>query len=140
MSIALYPSLFFTVVMLVITAYFLMGGLPLLVLKHDTPLDASFIRSFFNIYYKVAICTAIGASVSYALWGRLAFAVGAVAIALVTDGLRRSFIPAMEQIGTQIQASHASAIQKFRRVHSAALLINLAQLGVVVWSITKIPF
>ena len=30
-------SLFFTVVLLVIIAYFLMGGLPLLVLKHDVP-------------------------------------------------------------------------------------------------------
>ena len=33
----MYGALFFTVVLLVIIAYFLMGGLPLLVLKHDVP-------------------------------------------------------------------------------------------------------
>ena len=34
----MYGALFFTVVLLVIIAYFLTGGLPLLVLKHDVPL------------------------------------------------------------------------------------------------------
>ncbi len=48
MSIALYPALVFTVALLVTTAYFLLGGLPLLVLDHDKPLDARFIRGFFN--------------------------------------------------------------------------------------------
>ena len=35
-------ALFFTVVLLVMTTYFIMGSIPLLVLKHDTPLDARF--------------------------------------------------------------------------------------------------
>jgi hypothetical protein len=39
-------SLFFTVAMLIVTAYFFLGSVPLLVLKHDNPVDASFIRSF----------------------------------------------------------------------------------------------
>ena len=33
----MYGALLFTVVLLVIIAYFLTGGLPLLVLKHDVP-------------------------------------------------------------------------------------------------------
>lgn len=52
MTAAGVAALFFTVVLLVTTAYFLMGGLPLLVLQHDTPLDGRFIRRFFDIYYK----------------------------------------------------------------------------------------
>lgn len=40
MSIALAAALFFRVALLVATAYFIMGSIPLLVLKHDMPLDA----------------------------------------------------------------------------------------------------
>ena len=59
MSFAIYPAFVFTVVLLFTTAYFLLGGLPLLILKHDVPLDANFIRAFFNIYYKAAFWAAI---------------------------------------------------------------------------------
>lgn len=138
MHSAAYAALFFTVVMLVTTAYFIMGGLPLLILKHDTPVDARFIRGFFNLYYKAAIGAALGAAVSYALWGRPAFAAGAVAIAATVALLRRRFIPAMERLGAQIQASDESAIQQFRKIHSTALLVNLAQLILLVWSVTQI--
>jgi hypothetical protein len=58
MPAAMYAALFFTVALLVTTAYFLMGSVPLLVLKHDTPLDASFVRGFFNTYYLAAMVTA----------------------------------------------------------------------------------
>ena len=44
-----YIALFFTVVLLVTTAYFIMGGIPLLILAHDTPLDGRFVRRFFEI-------------------------------------------------------------------------------------------
>ena len=69
LSPAIYAAFFFTVALLVTTAYFLMGGLPLLTLKHDTPLDARFIRGFFNVYYLAAFWTSLGALVSYTLWG-----------------------------------------------------------------------
>ena len=130
---AIYPAFVFTVVLLFTTAYFLMGGLPLLILKHDVPLDARFVRGFFNIYYIAAFRASLGASASYALWGRYGFAVGAGALAALATLLRRFMLPAMQQLGSRIEASDASAIRHFRRVHGAALLINLAQLAVVVW-------
>lgn len=133
MPSAVYPALLFTVALLVTTAYFLLGGLPLLVLEHDVPLDAQFIRRFFEIYYKAAFWTAAGAAASYALWGRLAFALGAMAIAGVAVVLRRSLVPAMERLGTRIAGSERDAIRQFRRVHGMALLVNLAQLVLVVW-------
>jgi hypothetical protein len=133
MSSALYPAFFFTVALLVTTAYFLLGGLPLLVLKHDVPHDARFVRGFFNVYYKAAFWTALGACASYALWGRFAFAIGAAALAAVATLLRRYLSSAMEQLGTQIEANEGEAIQRFRRVHVAALLVNLAQLVALVW-------
>ena len=40
-----------TVALLVVMGFFMFGSLPLLILKHDTPLDSKFIRGLFNIYY-----------------------------------------------------------------------------------------
>jgi hypothetical protein len=138
MSAAVYAAIFFTVVLLVTTAYFLMGGLPLLVLKHDTPVDARFIRGFFNVYYKAAFLAATGATASYALSGRPFFALGIGAIALAVLALRSQLIPAMDRLGEQIQSSEASAVDGFRRIHSTALLVNLLLLVALVWGLTKI--
>lgn len=41
---SLYAALFFTVALLVTTTYFIMGGLPLLILDHSTPLDGRFVK------------------------------------------------------------------------------------------------
>jgi hypothetical protein len=49
MAAAIYPALVFTVALLVTTAYFLLGGLPLLVLDHQTAVDARFVRAFYNM-------------------------------------------------------------------------------------------
>ncbi|GCL60942.1 hypothetical protein [Pseudaquabacterium pictum] len=138
MSIALYPALVFTVALLVTTAYFLLGGLPLLVLDHDTPLDARFIRGFFNLYYKAAFITAVGTALSYAAWGRPGFAVGAAGLALAAVLLRRRLTAAMDQLASRIQASEPLAIQRFRRVHLQALLVNLLQLVLLVWALTRL--
>ena len=48
-------ALLFTVAMLAVTAYFLLGSIPLLVLRHDNPMDARFIRSFYITYYRIAL-------------------------------------------------------------------------------------
>lgn len=133
MPFAIYPAFFFTVVLLVTTAYFLLGGLPLLVLKHDVALDARFIRSFFNLYYKAAFWASLGAAVSYALWGRPVLACGAAALAGVAVLLRRQLLPVMQQLGSEIEANDEGAIQRFRKVHATALLVNLVQLALVVW-------
>jgi hypothetical protein len=136
MPSAIYPALFFTVVLLVTTAYFLMGGLPLLILDHDTPTDAWFVRRFFTIYYTCVFYAAGGAAASYALSGRLVFAVGATAIGVVAVALRKRLISAMELVGAQIQEDAAGAVARFRKVHTLALLINLTQLVVLVWGLT----
>ena len=135
MPSAIYPALFFTVAMLVNTGYFLLGGLPLLILKHDEPLDARFVRGFFNVYYQAAFWVALGAAVSYALWGRFVFALGAAVLAVIATILRRRLLPVMLQLGAQIEAGKAGAVQQFRRTHATALLLNLVQLVVVVWGL-----
>jgi len=137
MSAALFAAMFFTVALLVTTAYFIMGSLPLLVLKHDTPLDARFVRGFFNLYYRAALVTAPAPAISFAAAGRPGIAAGAAALAVLSIVLRRQVIPKMDALGAQIQSSTdcMNAIPGFRKTHVTAIAINLAQLVVIVWTL-----
>ncbi|MBT9511788.1 MAG: hypothetical protein IV104_05525 [Acidovorax sp.] len=135
MSVALIAALFFTVALLVTTAYFIMGSIPLLVLRHDTPLDARFVRGFFHVYYVCAFVTATATAVSFALAGHLGIAGGAAALAVIAVVLRNRIIPKMDALGAQIQSNYMDAIPGFRRTHTIAILINLAQLAVIVWGL-----
>lgn len=128
-------ALFFTVALLAVTAYFLLGSVPLLTLKHDNPVDARFIRSFYITYYRIAFWAAVGTTVSYAVAGRVVFATGAALIALLTGVLRNTFIPRMDQLAPQIQANVTIAIPAFRKIHKSAILINTSQLLVILASL-----
>ncbi|MBG9387687.1 hypothetical protein [Caenimonas aquaedulcis] len=136
MSPAMIAALCFTVALLVTTAYFILGSIPLLVLKHDTPLDARFVRGFFNVYYAAGLATASATALSYLFAGRFALAFGAAGLAVLAVVLRKSIIPKMDALGEQIQTSGAEAIAGFRRTHFTAIAINIAQLVVIVWSLT----
>nr|AER23902.1 hypothetical protein var019 [Variovorax sp. HH01] len=135
MPAAMFAALFFTVALLVTTAYFIMGSIPLLVLKHDTPLDARFVRGFFNLYYVAAFVTASATAVSFASAGRWGIAAGAAALATIAVVLRRKVIPKMDALGTQIQSNYMDAIPGFRRTHVLAIVINIAQLVAIVWTL-----
>ena len=137
---SIYASLFFTVAMLVTTTYFIMGGLPLLILDHDTPLDGRFIRRFFEIYCSLAFVAALGATLSYALAGWYGYALGTACIVGIVSVYRRTLLPAMERLTGQIQGKDPQAIRRFRLTHSLALLVNLAQLVVLVWGVVKLSF
>ncbi|PZQ58475.1 MAG: hypothetical protein DI563_30795 [Variovorax paradoxus] len=135
MSAAIIAALFFTVALLVTTAYFIMGAIPLLILRHDTPLDARFVRGFFNVYYRAAFITAGATALSYAIAGHPGVACGAAALALVALLLRRRVIPSMDALGSRIQGDFMDAIPGFRKLHVWAILINIAQLVAIVWSL-----
>ncbi len=128
-------ALFFTVALLAVTAYFLLGSVPLLVLKHDNPVDARFIRSFYLTYYRIALVAAVGTAISYALAGRPAFAAGAGGITALTPVLRGKFIPMMDQLAPQIQTREIMAIPAFRKIHKSAILINTSQLLAILGSL-----
>jgi hypothetical protein len=105
MSAALISARFFTVAPLMTTAYFLLGSVPLLVLKHDTPLDSRFVRGFFNIYYLAAMFTAVATAVSNGFAGRPVIAVVAAALALLAGMMRRRGIPKMDSLGAECDES-----------------------------------
>ena len=128
-------TVLFTVAMLCVSVYFLLGSVPLLILKHDTPVDGNFIRSFFNLYYRVAAFVAGAATLTYAFSGRPWFAAGAAVIAVLSVVLQRTIIAKMDLLRSQIQTTDVEAIPEFRKIHFRAIVISLVQLVVVVWSL-----
>ena len=132
MPAALIAALVFTVALLVVTGYFIMGSVPLLILKHDTPTDGRFVRAFFNNYYLAAMGTAAATALSYAVAGRAVLAAGAAALAALAFLLRLKVIPRMDTLRARIEVSEPSAISSFRRIHLAAIVINVAQLALIV--------
>ncbi|HRH05105.1 MAG TPA: hypothetical protein PK702_04700 [Burkholderiaceae bacterium] len=128
-------TIVFTVAMLAISVYFLLGSIPLLILKHDTPVDSIFIRSFFNLYYKVAIFVAAGAALSYAFSNRMAFAIGAAVISALCFMLRRTVIAKMDALKAHIHADNIEAIPEFRKIHFQAIQVSFVLLITVVWSL-----
>jgi hypothetical protein len=139
MTLPLIVALIFTVILLVITAYFLMGSLPLLVLKHDTPLDARFVRGFFNTYYVTAMYAAGATSLSYVVAGKYVFGAVAAGLAAAAVMLRRAVMEKMDSIRAELHADDAAAIMAFRRTHVVAILATLAQLVLIVWSLVALP-
>lgn len=131
-------SLISTVVLLVWMGFFMMGSLPLLILAHDTPLDARFIRGLFNVYYLAVMLTAGAAALCYAWTGRPFFALGMAAIAALAFALRRwIIIPRMDRLRETIPQVEASAL-RFRRLHIVGMMLNVVQLGGVAWSLTRL--
>lgn len=129
-----------TVALLVWMGFFMMGSLPLLVLKHDTALDSRFIRGLFNVYYLAVMLTAAAAALSYAWAGKPSFAAGAAAIAALAFSLRRwLIIPRMDQLRGTMPGPDSTTSQ-FRRLHVAGMVLNVAQLGTVAWSLTRLGF
>lgn len=122
-------------ILLVINGYFLLGSVPLLILKHDTSLDAGFVRGFVNTYYLAAMCAASLTATSYAFADKWVFAAGAAGLALLATILRRTLLPKMDSLQAQIQVCDANSIREFRRLHVAVILINLAQLALIVWTL-----
>lgn len=127
-----------TVLLLVWMGFFMMGSLPLLVLKHDTPLDSRFIRGLFNVYYLAVMLTAGAAALGFAWTGKPAFALGMMCIATLAFALRRWLvIPRMDLLRDMIPES-GSAIFRFRRLHIAGMMLNVAELATVAWALTRL--
>jgi len=126
------------VILLVVTTYFLLGSVPLLVLKHDTPLDSRFVRSFFNTYYFAVMLVAGATGLSYAAAGKPVFAASAAALVLLAAVLRGTIISRMDQLQGQMRMNEATAIPAFRRIHMTAIVINMAQLITIVGTLIAV--
>jgi hypothetical protein len=131
-------ALISTVLLLVWMGFFMMGSLPLLVLKHDTPLDSRFIRELFKVYYVALMATGAVGALSFALAGRAAIALALSAVAGLGFLGRRWFIPRMDGVRVTMTADDASAIRRFRRLHIAGMLLNVVLLGAFCFGMTRV--
>ena len=129
-----------TVALLVWMGFFMMGSLPLLILKHETPLDAGFIRGLFNVYYLAVMATAAVGALGYALYNRLEISVAMAGIAVLGFLLHRQIVGRMDAVRPAIMAHDASAVSRFRRLHVGGMLLNLLQLAIFCVGMTKIDF
>jgi len=131
-------ALISAVVLLVWMGFFMMGSLPLLVLKHDTPLDSRFIRGLFNLYYVAILATGIVGAASAAIAGRAAAALGLGFVAAVGFAGRHRFIARMDLVRSTMTADDSLAIRKFRRLHIVGMLLNVLLLAAFCVGLTRV--
>jgi hypothetical protein len=131
-------ALISAVVLLVWMGFFMMGSLPLLVLKHDTPLDSRFIRGLFNLYYVAIMATGIVGAASAAIAGRAAAALGLGFVAAIGFAGRHWFIARMDLVRSTMTADDSLAIRKFRRLHIVGMLLNVLLLGAFCIGLTRV--
>jgi hypothetical protein len=129
-----------TVALLVWMAYFMLGCLPLLILKHDTPVDSGFIRGFFNIYYLVLMGIASVGALTFALSDRRFMAMAMACIAFIGFAARRAIVPRMDRLRSMMTATDALAIRGFRRLHVTGILLNVFQLVGFGLALTQLEF
>ncbi len=133
----MFAALICTIPLILSMGYFLMGSLPLLILNHDSPLDARFIRGFFRIYYLAVMCTGMFAAAAYVYAGSLGYAAGVAVIVLLALILRKVVLPRMDALLTRIETADAVTIAEFRRIHITGMAVNFAQLAALVWGLFR---
>lgn len=131
-------ALISTVLLLVWMGFFMMGSLPLLVLKHDTPVDSRFIRGLFKVYYVAIMATGAVGALSSALGGRPAIALGLGGVASMGFAGRHWFIARMDVVRSTMTADDASAIRRFRQLHIAGMVANVVLLAAFCVGMTRI--
>lgn len=131
-------ALISTVALLVWMGFFMMGSLPLLILKHDTPLDSRFIRGLFNVYYLAVMVTAGVGALSYALAGRPLIAVALGCVAGLGFAGRHWFVSGMDRVRSTMTADDSPAIRQFRRLHIGGMLLNVVLLGAFCFGLTRV--
>ena len=119
------------VILLVWMGFFMLGSLPLMILKHDTPLDARFIRGLFDVYYKAVMVVAAAGTLSHALAQRPATAAGMGVVALVAFCSRRAILSRMDHLRSTMTATDTAGIRRFRKLHALGMSLNVAQLLVI---------
>jgi len=131
-----------TVALLVWMGYFMLGCLPLLILKHDTPTDSRFIRGFFNLYYLVLMGIAAVGAMSFAFSDRrfIGMVIAMACIAFIGFAARRTLVSRMDRLRSTMTATDALAIRGFRRLHVAGIVLNVVLLVGFGLAVTQLEF
>ena len=121
-----------TIVLLLLwMGFFMLGSLPLMILRHDTPLDARFIRGLFEVYYKAVMVVASAGFIAHAVAQRPATTAGMAVIGAAAFCSRRAILGRMDRLRLSMTATDADGIRRFRKLHVIGMLLNFAQLVVI---------
>ena len=126
------------VVLLFPMGFFTLATPPLLVLKHDTPLDGRFVRSMFNLYYLVVMTIAALAAAGCAAVGHLSLAFGMGLVLAFVFALRLWMVSGFDRLRAEIAAGVAGAVKRFKRWHLAGMVVNVLQIAAVAWGLTRL--
>ena len=122
-------SLISIVLLLAWMFYFMVGCLPLLILKHDDESDSRLVRGMFAVHYLVLMCIAAVGALSCALAGRPTLAAVIAFIALYGLLARQMIVPRMDQLRDARITTDAPTKVKFKRLHITGLTLNIVLLG-----------
>ncbi len=106
-------------------AYFIVGGLPLLILKHEHHVDARFVRGFFDVHYLVLVSIAMIGALSSALSERILMALAIGAIGLIGFTARHLLLARMDQLRSSMTALDAMAKKQFRKLQLTGIILTL---------------
>src|SRR5262245_31358262 len=105
------------VLLLIWMGFFMLGSLPLMILRHDTPMDARFIRGLFDVYYKAVMVVALVGLVAHAVAQRPVTTVGMAVVGTVAFCSRRAILTRMDRLRLTMTATDAAGIRRFRKLH-----------------------
>ena len=126
------------VILLVWMGFFMLGSLPLMILKHDTPLDARFIRGLFDVYYKAVMVVAAAGTLAHALAQRPVTAVAMAVVGVVAFWSRRVILSRMDTLRITMTATDTAGIRQFRKLHVTGMSLNLVQLLAICFGLPSV--
>jgi len=134
MNIALFSSIALLFALLVFT----LASVPLLVLGHDTPLDARVISRLFNLGYLAVAILAAACAVIYAVGVQVPFAAGMACVAVLALAVRHRVLQRMDALAGGIGSGDSAAISRFRRLHLTGIALNVFQLAAIGAGLTQL--
>lgn len=115
--------------------YFILGGLPLLILKYDHPSDARLIRGFFDVHYIVSMCIAVVGTLANVLSDRPVLAAAIACVGLTGFTARSMIVSRLDGLRSTIDATNAPAMRRFRRLHLTGMAINVLLIAGMIWAL-----
>lgn len=129
-----------TVFLLMSLGVSVLSSTPLLILKHDVPMDSRVIRQVFHYSYRLVSIMAFASSLAFALAGRPLLSLAMASIAIFALTLHRVLLGRMDILRTTMHDGDTAAISRFRKLHVTGVVLNLTQLVLLVWGITGVAF
>ena len=127
-----------TVLLLMSLGFSVLGSTPLLILKHDVAMDSRVVRQVFHYCYRLVAIVATVGSVAYAWAGRPALSLALGCVAIVALAMHHWLLTRMDALRTTMHDGDTAALARFRKLHIAAIVLNVTQLVAMGFSMTQV--